>query len=86
MVIHDADSKTPEMLMVVIGYTKDGKTCRTRYAKANAYNGDTYRKEPAEWENPLSHLHDPARFGIPTTQSNNLSAMRPDVNRERRRA
>lgn len=63
LVIHDADAKRTEMLMVVLGYAKDGR-CRTRYATGNALNGDERRRKPAIWENPISHLHDPARFGI----------------------
>lgn len=64
LVIHDADAKRPEMLMEVLGYAKDGR-CQTRYAKATRMNGDSHRRKPETWDNPLSHLHDPARFGIP---------------------
>ena len=63
LVIHDADAKQPEMLMMVIGYAKDGR-CRTIYAQANRMNGDERRRTSQVWENPLSHLHDPKRFGL----------------------
>jgi hypothetical protein len=58
LVIHDADAKRPEMLMVVVGYTKDGQ-CITRYSTANDINGGSSRKR---WVNPIEVLHDPSRF------------------------
>ncbi|HEY3363889.1 MAG TPA: hypothetical protein VGK74_02400 [Symbiobacteriaceae bacterium] len=63
-VIHDADAKESAMLMVVMGYTEDGK-CRTRYI--NRYNG-SMRLTPKEWHNPLCAVHDPKRFNIPLPQ------------------
>jgi len=60
LVIHDDDAKRPDMLMVVLGSSKDG-VYRTRYAFPN--------KQPKEWckqiwRNTLEPLHDPRRFGI----------------------
>ncbi len=67
LVLHDADAKRPEMLMKVIGYARDGR-CKTRYAEANQMNGDALRikmrRKPEVWENGISVLHDPARFGV----------------------
>lgn len=69
LVIHDADAKTPDMLMRVIGYTPNGMV-ETEYA-------DPVRR--AEWKrrfkrerdrkllNAIGYLHDPARFGIQVT-------------------
>lgn len=69
IVIHDYDAKRPEMLMEVIGYTRDGE-CRTRYCEANETNGRLIRtrrsvlnRNPV-YRNPIVYLHDPARFGI----------------------
>jgi hypothetical protein len=64
IVIHDADAKQEEMLMEVVGYTNETNRLLTRYTKANDMNGDKARRRPMIWENPLTHLHDPARFGI----------------------
>jgi hypothetical protein len=63
IVIHDADAKSEEMLMRVIGYAKDGR-CITVYNRKAAMNGENRRRRPTRWENPITHLHDPARFGL----------------------
>ena len=63
LVLHDADAKSPEMLMRVLGYAGDGR-CVTVYANKNKINGDHHRRKPARWKNPISHLHDPERFGV----------------------
>ena len=55
IVIHDADSKTPNMLMKVIGYTRDGLV-KTQYVNPQ-YKRTIYTNE-------LPYLHDPARFGL----------------------
>lgn len=55
VVIHDADAKRADMLMVVIGRTRDGLV-KTRYLDI---------AQPRNlWVNDLRYLHDPARFGI----------------------
>ncbi|MBK7615598.1 MAG: hypothetical protein IPJ08_14405 [Burkholderiales bacterium] len=60
LVIHDADAKRADMLMVVIGCNRQG-IYRTRYAfpdeqpRAWRHRG---------WRNTLAPLHDPTRFGI----------------------
>ncbi len=59
IVLHDADAKCREMLMYVMGYTKDG-LCRTRYVDSDRIFGGGWRV----WENPIEYLHDPIRFGI----------------------
>jgi len=64
LVIHDADAKSAEMLMVVVGYANQNRSILTRYAKANAMNGDKAGQRPEIWENPITHLHDPTRFGL----------------------
>lgn len=65
LVIHDADAKQAEMLMIVLGDSPDGRLC-TKYAQANRMNGDLDRRRPQVWQNPPEVLHDPALFGIPT--------------------
>ncbi len=52
LVIHDADAKTDEMLMRVIGYTSDGKV-KTKYANAS--------RGVRTYVNPIEVLHDPDR-------------------------
>lgn len=56
LVIHDADSKEPKMLMVVVGYTRDGY-CKTEYVNRQYHKGHI-----TGWENRLAVLHDPMRF------------------------
>jgi hypothetical protein len=64
LVIHSGDDKHPTMLMVVIGYTKDGRA-KTRYInpayRSSSSNTKSTRKV---WTNPLSALLDPKKFGI----------------------
>lgn len=55
LVIHDADAKRANMLMVVVGFARDGRV-KTRYL-------DTAQPRNL-WFNDLRYLHDPARFGI----------------------
>lgn len=55
IVIHDADRKCDRMLMVVIGYTRDG-LCKTRYV-----NPSVSRKV---YINEIAYLHDPKRPDI----------------------
>ena len=59
-VIHDADAKRIDMLMVVISCSRDG-IYRTRYAFTNEQPRSWRRKV---WRNTLEPLHDPSRFGI----------------------
>ncbi len=68
LVLHDSDHKSPEMLMRVIGYTKNG-LCQTKYISDRFQNssGRKSRQDMREtWENPLKYLHDPARFDVDT--------------------
>ena len=59
-VIHDADAKRADMLMVVTGCSRDG-IYQTRYAFPDAQPRSWRRKV---WRNTLEPLHDPCRFGI----------------------
>lgn len=61
LVIHDADAKTDEMLMEVIGYTKDGMV-KTRYYDPPLRMPGAHRFKV--WTNELKYLHDPKRFGL----------------------
>lgn len=54
-VIHDSDAKTDKMLMVVIGYTREGEA-RTKYVDP------TISKKT--YTNPIEYLHDPMRPDI----------------------
>lgn len=58
IVIHDADAKEERMLMVVIGYTRDGLV-KTEYIDRIWHYKNRYHNE-------LKYLLDPARFGIVT--------------------
>ena len=58
IVIHDADAKDKDMLMVITGY--DPETNRY-YSK---YLNPDYTKSRLTYKNELKCLHDPARFGI----------------------
>ena len=73
LVLHSADAKRAEMLMVVTGYTKGG-LCRTSYSTPNEANGGALRKrmrqKPEVWENDPRYLHDPARFGVTAVAHN----------------
>jgi hypothetical protein len=60
IVIHDADAKRPDMLMVVIGCSRAG-VYRTRYLFP-AEQPKNWRKKI--WRNTIEPLHDPRRFGI----------------------
>jgi hypothetical protein len=55
VVIHDADAKEPKMLMLVIGFTRDG-WAKTQYCDR--------RKKRTVYTNQMFALHDPQRFGI----------------------
>lgn len=86
LVLHDADAKRPEMLMKVVGYARDGR-CKTRYAEANQMNGDALRlklRQEAElWENGISVLHDPARFGVNVVRPNDAGELQPPPNNQK---
>lgn len=58
LVIHDADAKRSDMLMKVIGFTKDGLV-KTQYV-------DRIKHRRFVWKNPMAVLHDPRRFKILT--------------------
>lgn len=60
LVIHDADAKRIDMLMIVIGCSASG-VYHTRYAYPWAQPRAWRRKI---WLNPMASLHDPVRFGI----------------------
>lgn len=57
IVIHDADAKREDMLMLVIGYTRDGLV-KTQYLHPR-FKRTVYINEPR-------YLHHPARFEIAT--------------------
>jgi len=59
VVIHDADAKREHMLMVVIGFDRDGLV-KTRYVSDE--------RPQRIYANELRFLHDPARFGIALPQ------------------
>ena len=56
IVIHDADAKTPRMLMRVIGFNEKLGLIRTTYVDKNV--------DGAIFENEKRYLHDPRKFGI----------------------
>ena len=58
IVIHDADAKTPKMLMRVVGYNEKLKLIRTMYVRVEL--GRTV------YENEKKFLHDPRKFDIKT--------------------
>ena len=60
LVIHDADAKRVDMLMIVLGDDASG-FFRTRYAFPWEQPRPWRRKI---WRNTVEWLHDPARFGI----------------------
>ena len=79
-VIHDADAKRADMLMVVTGYSHEG-IYRTRYAFPDEQPRSWRRKV---WRNTLEPLHDPSRFGIdvprlPVTPATSASSPRPSA-------
>ncbi len=55
LVIHDADAKRVDMVMVVIGYDRKG-LCKTRYISDE--------KNKKVWENDIMYLHPLSQFGI----------------------
>lgn len=59
-VIHDADAKRADMLMVVTGCSREG-IYRTRYAFPEEQPRSWRRKV---WRNTLPPLHEPGRFAI----------------------
>lgn len=65
LVLHDADAKRAEMLMVVLGYDRKSGWCRTKYLHPGYYDG--MRK--AAMLNELRFLHDPAMFGVSVEKS-----------------
>lgn len=64
LVIHDADAKRADMLMIVIGRDASG-VYRTRYAFPWAQPRPWRRKV---WRNTVECLHDPELFGICVTR------------------
>ncbi|MGE0099083.1 MAG: hypothetical protein AB7S86_12130 [Hydrogenophaga sp.] len=60
LVIHDADAKRIDMLMIVVSCSAEG-VYRTRYVYPWAQPRAWRRKF---WQNTIASLHDPARFGI----------------------
>lgn len=62
LVIHDADAKRREMLMVVTGYNRKTGLCITRYLYPGSFRPHFPQKKT--YQNEISALHDPARFGI----------------------
>jgi hypothetical protein len=82
-VIHDADAKRADMLMVVIGRSRDG-IFRTRYLFPDTMPRAWKRKI---WRNTLDALHDPSRFGIvvprapATTRGTSASTIPPAPSR-----
>jgi len=57
VVIHDADAKKREMLMVVTSYHSKTGECRTKYLYPEPGRKRCYL-------NDIRYLHDPARFGL----------------------
>ena len=60
VVIHDSNAKRADMLMVVIGCSRQG-IYRARYAFPEEQPRAWRRKV---WRNTVESLYDPARFGI----------------------
>lgn len=65
LVLHDADAKREDMLMRVVNYARDGR-CRTEYVtdSENMRWRMFGRGKRSRLLNPISVLHDPARFGV----------------------
>ena len=79
-VIHDSDAKRADMLMIVIGCSRQG-VYRTRYAFPDEQPRAWRRKV---WRNTVESLHDPAIFGIgiprlAVNQAGTASAPRPST-------
>lgn len=55
VVIHDADAKRNDMLMIVVGFSNDGWYKTTYMSKL---------KPQKTYHNELKYLHDPKRFGL----------------------
>ena len=80
VVIHDSDAKRADMLMVVIGCTRQA-VYRTRFAFLEEQPRAWRRKV---WRNTVEALDDPARFGIIIpiliiSQAGTASAPRPSA-------
>lgn len=60
IVIHDADAKREDMLMIVIGYTRGGLV-KTQYVDR--------RHHRTIYRNALRYLHDPQLFGLSTARN-----------------
>lgn len=54
-VLHDADAKEPRMLMVIVGFTRDG-LAKCQYVDK--------RHKRTIYRNDLKYLHDPKNFGV----------------------
>ena len=79
-VIHDSDAKRADMVMVVIGCSRQG-IYRTRYAFPEEQPRAWRRKV---WRDTVESLHDPARFGIgiprlTVNQAGTVSTPRPSA-------
>ena len=79
-VIHDSDAKRADMLMIVIGCSRQG-VYRTRYAFPDEQPRAWRRKV---WRNTVESLHDPAIFGVgiprlAVNQAGTASAPRPSA-------
>lgn len=61
LVVHFADYKATYMLMVVVGFTRDGLV-KTKYA--NPSERMHYQTRRKIWVNELAYLLDPAKFNI----------------------
>ena len=55
LVLHDADAKRADMLMIVIGFTRDG-LIKTQYVNK--------RHRRTIYKNEMVYLHDPSRFEV----------------------
>lgn len=59
VVIHDADAKKEEMLMIVRGYDQKTGLCVTNYRQVGYIAG-----MEKKYHNDIKYLHDPKRFGL----------------------
>lgn len=65
LVLHDADKKSRDFLMEVVGYDPKSGQCKTRYVTPEAFGWPKRRI----CRNSLKVLHDPGRFGIAVPNS-----------------
>jgi len=79
VVIHDADAKRVEMLMLVKGYHPHSGLCITQYMQRDFLPGMKKKR----YLNEPRFLHSPALFGLPTSvpqeeASRNLAEANPN--------